>query len=129
MPVAVLIKSRGGIGRTLARSTVIVGEGRQWRDSVDVDGGRVDGRHGHFCASDDRSGHTERKDSWNDDCSPDAHDSSITIPPGHRLGSPVPPDPGVFVCQGEYCRLLAISCMAAIVILKFFERRLLLLKN
>jgi hypothetical protein len=47
---------------------------------VDVDSGRVDSCHGHFCASDDRSGHTERKDSWNDDCSPDAHDSSVTIP-------------------------------------------------
>ena len=41
---------------------------------MDMNSGRVDSRHGHFCASDDRSGHTERKDSWNDDCSPDAHD-------------------------------------------------------
>lgn len=51
---------------------------------MDVDSGRVDSRHGHFCASGDRSGHTERKDSWNDDGSPDAHGSSVANFPGQQ---------------------------------------------
>ena len=122
MPAAILIKSRGRASCALAGSIVVVGEGRQWRDSVDVDSGRVDSCHGHFCASDDRSGHTERKDSWNDDGSPDAHDFLRHNFPGQGPGSPALPDPGMFLAQVEYCRLLAFSCIAAIVISKILKR-------
>ena len=38
------------------------------------------GGRGHCGADQDRSRHAERGDSRNDDCSPDAHDSSTQVP-------------------------------------------------
>jgi len=42
--------------------------------------GRVPGRDGHCRAGQGRSGYAERKDSGNDENSPDTHDSSMAIP-------------------------------------------------
>jgi hypothetical protein len=46
----------------------------------------VPGSHGYFSARQDRSGHAERKDSWDDDCSPDAHGFLHSECPGQPVG-------------------------------------------
>jgi hypothetical protein len=45
-----------------------------------MDGGRMPGRDRHCRARQGRAGDAERKDSGNDESSPDAHDSSMAIP-------------------------------------------------
>jgi len=49
-----------------------------------LDSGGVHGRHGYFCARHDRPGYAERKDSGDDDCSPDAHGFLHAECPGQR---------------------------------------------
>jgi len=50
-----------------------------------VDNGGVPRRHGYFGAGHDRSGHAERKDSGDDDRSPDAHGFLHGERPGQRV--------------------------------------------
>jgi hypothetical protein len=51
-----------------------------------VDSSGVPSSHGYFSARQDRSGHAERKDSGDDDCSPDAHGFLHGECPGQRVG-------------------------------------------
>ena len=44
-----------------------------------LDAGRVPGRDGHCRARKGRAGYAERKDSGNDESSPDTHDSSMAM--------------------------------------------------
>jgi hypothetical protein len=54
---------------------------------VQVDTGGVPSRHGYFGARQDRSGDAERKDSRDDDCSPDAHGFLHGECPGQLVSS------------------------------------------
>jgi hypothetical protein len=65
------------INPALVESTVKIDTRDDRRGScVVVDTVGVPSSHGYFSARQDRSGHAERKDSGDDDCSPDAHGSS-----------------------------------------------------
>jgi hypothetical protein len=76
---------------TLVGSTVVKAARDYQRGScVQVDTGGVPRRHGYFGARHDRSGHAERKDSGDDDCSPDAHGFLH----GDRPGQQVAESPG-----------------------------------
>ena len=79
------------ISLTLVGSTVVKGPRDYRRGGVQVDTDGVPRRHGYFGAGHDRSGHAERKDSGDDDCSPDAHGLLHGDCPGQPIaGSPGP---------------------------------------
>jgi hypothetical protein len=74
------------INTALVGSTVVIGTSDHRVGSyVQVDSRCVYSGHSYFGARQDRSGHAERKDSGDDDCSPDAHGLLHGECPGQRL--------------------------------------------
>ncbi len=71
---------------TLVGSTVEIGTSDHRMDScMQLDTGGVPSRHGYLGARQDRTGHAERKDSGDDDCSADAHGFLHGECPGQRI--------------------------------------------
>ena len=74
------------INSSLVGSTVVIGPSDHRVGScVHVDSGGVYSGYSYFGARQDRSGHAERKDSGDDDCSPDAHGFLHGECPGQRV--------------------------------------------